>query len=94
MVRSRHSGRRSTEGVAEDESATLLGAQNREYLEQDAEEPAGQSQARIAGNLDGRTPGRPPRPHSMRSSKPTAQKYEKAVECLTKDRDRTPSFAF
>ena len=34
--------------------ATLLGAQNRECLEQAAEEPAGQGQARIAGHLDGR----------------------------------------
>ena len=40
-------------GVAEDTSATLLGAQNRECLEQAAKEPAGQGQARIAGHLDG-----------------------------------------
>jgi hypothetical protein len=40
-------------GVAEDTSATLLDAQNRECLEQAAQEPAGQGQARVAEHLDG-----------------------------------------
>ena len=40
-------------GVAEDTSATLLGAQNRECLEQATKEPAGQGQARLTGYLDG-----------------------------------------
>jgi hypothetical protein len=34
--------------------ATLLGAQDREHPEQDAQEPAHQGQARAAGDLDGR----------------------------------------
>jgi transposase-like protein len=40
-------------GVAEDTGTTLLGAQNRECLEQAAEEPASKGQAGIAGHLDG-----------------------------------------
>ena len=41
-------------GVAGNPRATLLGAQDREHLEQDAEEPAHQGQAFAAGDLDGR----------------------------------------
>ena len=41
-------------GVADNPRATLLGAQDREHLEQDAEEPAHQGQAFAAGDLDGR----------------------------------------
>src|SRR4029077_5068043 len=47
-------------GVAEDTSATLLGAQNCECLEQAAKEPATKGQERIAGS-GWRRPGRPPR---------------------------------
>ena len=39
---------------ADNPRATLLGAQDCEHLEQDAEEPARQGQARAAGDLDGR----------------------------------------
>src|SRR5664279_5775682 len=39
--------------MAEDASATLLGAQNRECLEQAAKEPASKGQAGIARHLDG-----------------------------------------
>src|SRR5437763_271213 len=40
-------------GVAEDPRAALLGAQNRECLEQAAKEPTSKGQTRIAGHLDG-----------------------------------------
>ena len=41
-------------GVAEDARPALLGAQDRQRAEQAAEEPAIESQARAAGDLDGR----------------------------------------
>ncbi len=41
-------------GVADNPRATLLGAQDRQHPEQDAEEPTHQGQARSAGDLDGR----------------------------------------
>ena len=41
-------------GVADSPRAALLGAQDRQHPEQDAEEPAQQGQARAAGDLDGR----------------------------------------
>jgi hypothetical protein len=40
--------------VADNPRATLLGAQDRQHPEQDAEEPTHQGQARTAGDLDGR----------------------------------------
>src|SRR6202045_1698784 len=45
-------------GVAENARAALLGAQDRERARQDAEEPAAESQTRVAGDLDGRNQGR------------------------------------
>jgi hypothetical protein len=41
-------------GTADNPRATLLGAQDREHPEQDAQEPARQGQARAARDLDGR----------------------------------------
>src|ERR1022692_719948 len=45
-------------GLAENARAALLGAQDRERARQVAEEPAAQSQTRVAGDLDGRNQGR------------------------------------
>src|SRR5450631_504914 len=45
-------------GLAENARAALLGAQDRERARQAAEEPAAESQTRVAGNLDGRNQGR------------------------------------
>ena len=45
-------------GVAENARAALLGAQDRERARQDAEEPAAESQTRVAGDLDGRNEDR------------------------------------
>jgi hypothetical protein len=45
-------------GLAENARAALLGAQDRERARQVAEEPAAESQTRVAGDLDGRNQGR------------------------------------
>ena len=88
-ARGRRRGARLLEGarrgLAEDTRATLLGAQNREYPQQAAKEPARQGQARAAGHLDG---GDQEGAEAARDAFIEAYglKYEKAVECLTKDR--------
>ena len=74
-------------GMAEDAGAALLGAQDGERLGQAAEEPAAEGQARLAGDLDGRNEDRMPRLPLRPSSRATQVKYEKAAECLEKDRD-------
>ena len=79
-------------GLAEDARAALLGAQDRERARQAAEEPAAESQARLAGDLDGRDQGRRRDAHSTPSSRATQLKYEKAAECLAKDRDALLAF--
>ena len=79
-------------GLADDARAALLGAQDGERLEQAAEEPAAESQARTAGDLDGRDARPRPRPPSTPSSKATQLKYEKAADCLAKDRDALLAF--
>ena len=77
-------------GVAEDASATLLGAQDRECPEQAAEEPARQRpSARSASGWP--RPGRPPKPRSI-VPEIYGTKYDKAVECLTKDREALLAF--
>ena len=74
-------------GVAEDESATLLGAQNRECLEQAAEEPA-QAKAKRALQDIWMAETRKAAETALDAFIETyGTKYEKAVECLTKDRD-------
>ena len=63
-ARARHRRRRARllegggRGVAEDARAALLGAQDRERLEQAPRQPAAEGQARLAGDLDGGDEGR------------------------------------
>ena len=78
--------------VADNTRATLLGAQDRQRPQQAAEEPAAEGQAGVAGDLDGRDEARMPRPRSTPSSKAYQLKYEKAAECLAKDRDALLAF--
>ena len=75
-----------------DARAALLGAQDRQRAQQAAEEPAAEGQARAAGDLDGRDQEGCARGRSMPSSRPTGVKYDKAVDCLTKDRDALLAF--
>ena len=69
----------------------LLGAQDRQCAEQAAEEPAIESQARAAGDLDGRD-----QEGALAAFDAFVEtwgvKYDKAVECLTKDRDALLAF--
>ena len=77
--------------MAEDTYATLLGAQDGQCLEQAAEEPASKGQACVAGHLDGGDQaGR--RGCIRWFIECYGLKYEKAVECLSEDRD--PLLAF
>jgi IstB-like ATP binding protein/Transposase, Mutator family len=76
--------------MAEDPRPALLGAQDRECAEP-AEEPGTESQAGAAGDLDGRDPQGCP--HSFDAFVETwGVKYEKAVECLAKDREALLGF--
>src|SRR5262245_12490525 len=78
-------------GVAQHPRATLLGAQNRQRPQQTAEQPATESQAGTAGNLDGRDQdGCACRLRRLRRD--LGVKYDKAAECLIKDRDALLSF--
>ena len=78
-------------GLAENARAALLGAQDRERARQVAEEPAAESQARVAGDLDGRDQGRR-RAGVRRLHRELHAKYEKAADCLSKDRDTLLAF--
>jgi hypothetical protein len=62
----------------------LLGSQDRQRARQVAEEPAAQSQARVAGDLDGRNQGRRIESYAL--------KYAKAADCLSQDRDALLAF--
>ena len=79
-------------GLAESARAALLGAQDRERAEQAAEEPAAEGQARICRRSGWPRPRPPPRPRSTPSSRAYALKYEKAADCLAKDRDALLAF--
>ena len=77
--------------MAEYARPTLLGAQNGQRLEQVAEEPTAKSQACAAGDLDGRD-----QKGCLVAFDAFIEtygvKYEKAVECLTKDREALLAF--
>ena len=73
-------------------AATLLGAQDRECLEQAAQEPASKGQARTCRTSGWRRPGRTPRPRFDAFIECYGVKYEKAVECLRKDREALLAF--
>ena len=76
--------------MAQDPGPTLLGAQDRQCLEQAAEEPAIESQAGVqdSGWRDQEGCARGVR--CLRRD--LGRKYEKAVECLVKDRDALLAF--
>ena len=78
-------------GVAQDARPALLGAQDRQCPEQAAQEPASESQTRAAGDLDGRD-----QDEALVAFDAFIEtygvKYDKAVECLTKDRDALLAF--
>jgi transposase-like protein len=77
--------------VADNPRTTLLGAQDREHPEQDAEEPAHQGQARAARDLDGRD--QEGCVTAFEAFVETYEvKYDKAADCLTKDRDALLAF--
>ena len=79
------------QGVAKDASATLLGAQNRECPEQAAKEPAAKAKRVLQDIRMAET--RKAAENALDAFIETyGVKYEKAVECLTKDRDAL--FAF
>src|SRR5947207_15748665 len=69
----------------------LLGAKNRQRPQQTAEAPATESQAGAAGNLDGRN-----QEDALAAFDAFVEtwgvKYDKAVECLIKDRDALLAF--
>src|SRR3954453_21707094 len=77
--------------VAAEPRPTLLGAQDRQCAEQAAEEPAVESQAGLTGDLDGRN-----QKGCIRGARCLCRdlgvKYDKAVECLVKDRDALLAF--
>ena len=78
-------------GVADNTRAALLGAQDGERPEQAAEEPAFEGQARAAGHLDGRD--KEECRHGLGCLRESyGIKYDKAVDCLTKDRDTLLAF--
>jgi transposase-like protein len=77
--------------MAADPRPTLLGAQDRQCAEQVAEEPAFESQAGAAGDLDAETKeGCARGVRCLRRD--WGEKYEKAVACLVKDRDALLAF--
>ena len=77
--------------LADNARTTLLGAQDRERLEQAAEEPSLQGQTRPAGIWMAET-----KTDAVTAFDAFAEtygvKYEKAVECLTKDRGALLAF--
>ena len=76
----------ASRGVAQDARTTLLGAQDRQRPQPATEEFARQSQADTPEHLDGRDQER--RRGCLRYfAEIYGTKYDKAVECLTKDRD-------
>ena len=79
-------------GLADDARAALLGAQDRQRAQQAAEEPAAESQARAAGDLDGRDQGRRRAGLRCLHRELYGPKYEKAADCLSKDRDALLAF--
>jgi len=78
-------------GLAENARAALLGAQDRQRARQAAEEPAAESQTRVAGDMDGRNKSRR-RTGVRRLHRELRLKYEKAADCLGKDRDTLLAF--
>ena len=74
--------------VAEDARPALLGSQDCQRPQQAAEEPAIESQAIAAGDLDGRDQ------EGCRCGivETYGVKYDKAADCLTKDRDALLAF--
>ena len=77
--------------VAEDPRPALLGAQDRQCAQQAAEEPAIEGQAGAAGDLDGRDQEGCARAFDA-FVETWGVKYDKAVECLIKDRDALLAF--
>ena len=78
-------------GLAEGAGAALLGAQDRQRVEHAAEEAAREGQAGAAGDLEAETRARR-RPRSTTSPRRTRPKYEKAADCLDKDREALLAF--
>jgi hypothetical protein len=74
-------------GMAKYPRPALLGPQDRQCLEQAAEEPARESQAGAPLSLDDRDQEGPSRRLRSLRRNLGRQKLEKAVECLTKDRE-------
>ena len=72
----------------EDARPTLLGAQDRQCLEQAAEEPSNRKPSgRCRRNLDGRVEEDALAAFDAFIENPAGGKSDKAVECLSKDRD-------
>ena len=78
-------------GVAEDTRPALLGAQDRQCLEQAAQEPAIEGQACAPGDSDGRDQEGCTR-RVRRLHRNLGRQDDKAVECLIKDRDALLAF--
>jgi transposase-like protein len=71
--------------------ATLLGAQDRQRPQQTAEEPAAEGQAVITGHLDGET-SKDAEAAFDAFIAAYELKYDKAAECLAKDRQALLAF--
>jgi len=78
--------------VADHTRATLLGAQDRQRPQQTAEEPAAEGQAVITGDLDGRGRARDAEAAFDAFTAAYELKYDKAAECLAKDRQALLAF--
>jgi putative transposase len=78
--------------VAHDVGPTLLGAQDRQRAQQAAGQPASEGQAGAAGDLDGRKTKKDALTAFDAFVEAWGVKYDKAVECLIKDRDALLAF--
>ena len=75
-----------------DTGAALLGAQDRQRPQQAAQEPAAEGQAGLAGDLDGRDQAEDAETAFDAFIEAYELKYEKAAECLAKDREALLAF--
>ena len=78
--------------MAQDARAALLGAQDRQRPQQATEEPAAQGQARSSGDLDGGNQSPEATTAFYAFIETYVVKYDKAAECLEKDREALLAF--